>query len=99
MRRRRPSRPRSMSPISRPRRLPAPEIVAFPNGSFVENTYLVADPDTGDAVMVDPGEEAARLLRQVGERRWTLRGIWLTHAPIHPIAGVAAVKAAPGVPT
>ena len=78
--------------------MPAPEVVAFPNGNFVENTYLVADADTRDAVMIDPGEEAARLLPQLAANRWTLRGIWLTHAHIDHVAGVAAVKAATGAP-
>lgn len=78
--------------------MPAPEIVAFANGTFVENTYLVADPDTRDAVMIDPGEEAARLLPRLASEGWTLRSIWLTHAHIDHVAGVAAVKAATGVP-
>ena len=72
--------------------MPAPEIVQFPNGNFVENTYLVADPESGDAVMVDPGEEAARLLARLEMKGWTLKAIWLTHAHIDHIAGVADVK-------
>ena len=44
------------------------------------------------------GEEAASLLPLLASKRWTLRGIWLTHAHIDHIAGVAAVKAAADVP-
>ncbi|HLQ22198.1 MAG TPA: MBL fold metallo-hydrolase [Gemmatimonadales bacterium] len=75
-----------------------PEIVQLPNGQFVENCWLVADPRTREAVMIDPGEEPAMFLAELDTRRWTLRAIWLTHAHIDHILGVAAVKRATGVP-
>jgi hydroxyacylglutathione hydrolase len=74
-----------------------PEIVQLPNGQFVENCWLVADPRTREAVMIDPGEEPAMFLAELDTRRWTLRAIWLTHAHIDHILGVAAVKRATGV--
>ena len=75
-----------------------PEIVQLPNGQFVENCWLVADPRTREAVMIDPGEEPAMFLAELDTRRWTLRAIWITHAHIDHILGVAAVKRATGVP-
>jgi len=75
-----------------------PEIVQLPNGQFVQNCWLVADPRTREAVMIDPGEEPAMFLAELDTRRWTLRAIWLTHAHIDHILGVAAVKRATGVP-
>jgi hydroxyacylglutathione hydrolase len=72
------------------------EIVALPNGQFMENCWLVADPRTGQAAMVDPGEESDLFLAEVERRRWTLGAIWLTHAHIDHILGVAAVKRATG---
>jgi len=78
--------------------LPEPEIVAFPNGTFVENTYLIADPATGDAVMVDPGEEAAELLDELESRQWSLRAIWLTHAHVDHVAGLPSVRARASAP-
>jgi hydroxyacylglutathione hydrolase len=74
------------------------EVVQLPNGQFVENCWLVADPHTREAVMIDPGEEPAMFLAELDTRRWTLRAIWLTHAHIDHILGVAAVKRATGVP-
>jgi hydroxyacylglutathione hydrolase len=74
------------------------EVVALPNGQFVENCWLIADPRSGDAVMVDPGEEPGMFLAELDTRRWTLRAIWLTHAHIDHILGVAAVKRATGAP-
>lgn len=48
--------------------------------------------------MIDPGEEPAMFLAELDTRRWTLRAIWLTHAHIDHILGVAAVTRATGVP-
>ncbi len=75
-----------------------PEVVAIPNGQFAENCYLVADRGSGEAVMIDPGEESARFLGELQERGWRLKGIWLTHGHIDHIMGVGAVQAATGAP-
>jgi len=75
-----------------------PEIVCLPNGQFLENCYLIADEAAGEAVIVDPGEETALFLRELEERSWTLRAIWLTHAHVDHIMGVGAVRRATGVP-
>jgi glyoxylase-like metal-dependent hydrolase (beta-lactamase superfamily II) len=76
----------------------APVILPMPNGQFVENCYLVADETAGSAVLVDPGEEAGRFLAELRRRKWKLEAIWLTHAHIDHIMGVAAIKAAHDVP-
>lgn len=78
--------------------MPEPEIVAFPNGTFVENTYVIADAETRDAVMVDPGEEAAELLPDIAAREWNLRAIWLTHAHIDHVAGLPGVRSGSPAP-
>lgn len=74
------------------------EVVAIPNGQFAENCYLVADGGSGEAVIIDPGEESARFLRELRGRGWSLKAIWLTHAHIDHILGVGAVQAATGAP-
>jgi hydroxyacylglutathione hydrolase len=74
------------------------EVVPLPNGQFGENCWLLADRRTGDAVMIDPGEEPAMFLAELDTRRWTLRAIWITHGHIDHILGVAAVKRATGAP-
>jgi hydroxyacylglutathione hydrolase len=74
------------------------EVVSLPNGQFAENCYLVADRRTRDAVIIDPGEEPAMFLAELDTRAWHLRGIWLTHAHVDHIIGVAAVHQATGAP-
>ncbi len=78
--------------------MPAPEIVALTNGAFAENCYIIADPGSGEAVIVDPGEETDLFLARLRGRGWTLKAIWLTHAHLDHVAGVGPLKAATGAP-
>lgn len=73
------------------------EILAIPNGQFAQNCYLLIAPG-GDAVLVDPGEDWETFLARIGERRARLSAIWLTHAHIDHILGVAEVHHATGAP-
>jgi len=75
-----------------------PEVVCLTNGVFAENTYLLADPDTRDAIIIDPGEEADVFLARLAHERWTPRAVWLTHAHVDHVAGVKRVRDATGVP-
>jgi hydroxyacylglutathione hydrolase len=73
-------------------------IVALTNGAFAENCYLVGDPETREAAIVDPGEETDLFLDRLRSEGWTLRAIWLTHAHLDHVAGVAAMREATGAP-
>jgi hydroxyacylglutathione hydrolase len=74
------------------------EVVSLPNGQMVQNCYLVADRVSGEAIIIDPGEEPAMFLAELDSRGWSLGGIWLTHAHVDHIIGVAHVHAATGAP-
>lgn len=74
------------------------DVVSMTAGQFAENCYLVADPRTREAVLIDPGEGSSTYLAELSARRWTLRAIWLTHAHVDHIAGVGAVKRATEAP-
>lgn len=76
----------------------SPEVIAIPNGQFAENCYLVADPSSREAIIIDPGEESGRFLAELDQRGWSLKAIWLTHGHIDHIMGVAAVHESTGAP-
>ena len=61
-------------------------------GAFQENSYLVVDPSTQRAALVDPGADAEQLVEMVRASRATLEAIWLTHAHIDHIGAIAGVK-------
>lgn len=67
-------------------------------GPLEENCWLLADPESGDAVLVDPGDEAPRLLEAVEASGCALRAIWLTHAHFDHVGGVMGVLRATDVP-
>jgi glyoxylase-like metal-dependent hydrolase (beta-lactamase superfamily II) len=67
-------------------------------GAFQENCYLVADREAGRGVLVDPGAEGARLLRLVADAGVTLEAIWLTHAHLDHVGGIAEIRRAVDVP-
>lgn len=79
-------------------RVSAPEATAIPNGSFAENTWLLVDPESRHAVVIDPGEESERILAAIRHRQLEVQAIWLTHAHIDHIWGVDAVRDATGAP-
>jgi hydroxyacylglutathione hydrolase len=61
-------------------------------GPFQENTYLVVDETTSRAVLIDPGDEGSLLVDMVRATGATLGAIWLTHAHIDHIGGIADVR-------
>ncbi len=67
-------------------------------GPFAENTFLVGDSETGDAVLVDPGGEVARVLAMASPGGFRVGRIFLTHGHIDHVAGCAAAALRLGAP-
>ncbi len=67
-------------------------------GPLEENCWLLADPESGAAVLVDPGDEADRLLAAVDALGCTLKAIWLTHAHFDHVGAVESIVRARPVP-
>ena len=68
-------------------------------GPVQENCFLLrTDASATRAVMIDPGEEPARLLAAVEEQGVTLEAILLTHTHFDHVGAVAPVARATGAP-
>jgi glyoxylase-like metal-dependent hydrolase (beta-lactamase superfamily II) len=67
-------------------------------GPLEENCWLLADEVSGDAVLVDPGDEPEVLLAALDATGCTLRAIWLTHAHVDHVGAVAPIVRARDVP-
>lgn len=74
------------------------KVEAFVVGPFQENCYLLADEASGEAVLIDPGDDGERLLDAVREAGCTLTAIWLTHAHLDHVGGIAAIRREVDVP-
>jgi hydroxyacylglutathione hydrolase len=61
-------------------------------GPFQENSYLLSDESSGRGVLVDPGDEAPRIIRMVRNANVQIDAIWLTHGHLDHVGAVAAVK-------
>jgi hydroxyacylglutathione hydrolase len=65
-------------------------------GQIAENSFLFRAEGSDRALLVDPGDEAPRLLAAIGELGVTLDGILLTHTHFDHIGAVAPVARATG---
>jgi hydroxyacylglutathione hydrolase len=74
------------------------KIVTIPNGVFAENCYLIVDEEAKQCAVVDPGEEAGLILHKIAETGATPVGIWLTHAHLDHVVGVARTAQETGAP-
>ena len=67
-------------------------------GPFAENCYVVGCRQTMEGVVIDPGDEAPRILSKVLELRLRIKFILLTHAHLDHVKELAAVNRELGVP-
>jgi hydroxyacylglutathione hydrolase len=72
------------------------EVVGFTVGPVQENAWLVSND--GRAVLVDPGEEAERLQREIAEREVKVEAILITHCHFDHVGAVAAMAEHTGAP-
>lgn len=74
-------------------------VQGFTTGAFQANAYVVADPETPDAVLIDPGLEAAEpLLAAVSDAGLQVRAVLLTHGHVDHVAEAAVVARTLDVP-
>ena len=67
------------------------EIVTFTLGPAQTNAYLVADPETKEAAVIDPSWDGHIILKAAQDRGWRIGHLWYTHAHFDHIGGAAAI--------
>lgn len=73
-------------------------IETITNGPFMENCFLVADPKTKKAIVIDPGDEHDRIVQIIEKAGLEVSEIVNTHGHIDHAGSVAPLKRALGVP-
>jgi glyoxylase-like metal-dependent hydrolase (beta-lactamase superfamily II) len=67
------------------------DIISFTLGPASTNAYLIADPKTEEAAVIDPAWDGDVILDQAESRGWRIGHIWLTHAHFDHLGGAAAL--------
>ncbi|MBI2645611.1 MAG: MBL fold metallo-hydrolase [Deltaproteobacteria bacterium] len=68
------------------------DIHHFTVGPFLEHTYILSDPKTKEALVIDPGGENEKILKYLKEKDLHLIGIFSTHGHIDHIAGAYELR-------
>lgn len=73
-------------------------IETFPVGPLQCNCTILADPTSREAVVIDPGDEPDRILRELESMKLKPVALLHTHAHLDHITGSRAVREATGAP-
>jgi len=72
--------------------------VIVPVGMLQCNCSILGDPETREAIVVDPGDEVERILEILREHQLNVRAIVSTHTHIDHVGGLARLHAATKAP-
>jgi glyoxylase-like metal-dependent hydrolase (beta-lactamase superfamily II) len=67
-------------------------------GPIATNAYLIGDTESGDAVLIDPVDDAPRLHNAAADEGWTIRLILATHAHFDHVLASQPLKDLTGAP-
>jgi hydroxyacylglutathione hydrolase len=70
----------------------------IPVGLLQCNCSILGDPETHDAIVVDPGDEVERILDVLRRRKLKVRSIVSTHTHIDHVGGLARLHRETGAP-
>jgi len=74
------------------------EIRALAVSMFETNCYLIYDEKTGEGAVIDPGDEADRIIAEIDQAGFTPKMILLTHGHGDHIGGVEEIMAKYNIP-
>jgi glyoxylase-like metal-dependent hydrolase (beta-lactamase superfamily II) len=67
-------------------------------GPYQTNCYLLGFKGTSDAMVIDPGDDVFRIIREISAHKLTVRFIVITHGHMDHTGGAAEVKKITGAP-
>jgi hydroxyacylglutathione hydrolase len=70
----------------------------LPVGMLQCNCHIVGDPETREAIVIDPGGDADRILEAIERHRLKVTAIVVTHTHIDHVIGLHRVHGATGAP-
>jgi glyoxylase-like metal-dependent hydrolase (beta-lactamase superfamily II) len=70
----------------------------LPVGLLQCNCSIIGDPQTREALVIDPGDEAERILELLSKHALTVKAIVSTHAHIDHVGGLRKMQQATGAP-
>jgi len=72
--------------------------IAIPVGMLQCNCSIIGDLATGEALVIDPGDEVSRILELLGRYKLTVKAIVSTHAHIDHVGGLYKLRQYTGAP-
>jgi hydroxyacylglutathione hydrolase len=69
-----------------------PILLSYVLGPLENNSYVLADPASRAAVVIDPSYESHILMENIRAQGLKIEQVWLTHAHFDHIAGVSEVS-------
>ena len=69
------------------------KIITRTLGPVATNVYLIADPETKEAAVIDPAWDGDVILAEAQKQDWHITQLWYTHAHFDHFGGAAAIAA------